>query len=179
MSRIGKKPVAIPQGVQVELNGNVIAVKGPKGQLTRELRSEVDVAIENNEVIVTRSSDDKLKRSLHGLTRTLIFNMIEGVTKGFEKSLDIVGVGYRAQKQGTKLVLQMGYSHPVEMEAANGIEFDVPTPNKVIVKGIDKEIVGQVAANIRKVRKPEPYKGKGIRYTNEVVRRKVGKTGKK
>lgn len=179
MSRIGKKPVTIPQGVQVELNGHVIAVKGPKGQLTRELRSEIDVVIENNEVIVTRSSDDKLRRSLHGLTRTLISNMVEGVTKGFEKSLDIVGVGYRAQKQGTKLVLQMGYSHPVEMEAANGIEFDVPAPNKVIVKGIDKEVVGQVAANIRKVRKPEPYKGKGIRYTNEVVRRKVGKTGKK
>jgi len=179
MSRIGKKPIAIPQGVQVELKDNVIVVKGPKGELTRDLRKEINVAVEESEVVVTRSSDQKLDRSLHGLTRTLISNMIDGVTKGYEKSLDIVGVGYRAQKQGDKLVLQMGYSHPVEMEAIPGIDIEVPAPTKVIVKGINKELVGQVAANIRKVREPEPYKGKGIRYSDEVVRRKVGKTGKK
>lgn len=179
MSRIGKKPIEIPQNVQVDLKDNILTVKGPKGELARELRSEISVALEDNKVVVTRSSDHKFHRSLHGLTRTLISNMIEGVTKGYEKSLDIVGVGYRAQKQGDKLVLQMGYSHPVEMPAIQGIDIEVPAPTKIIVKGINKELVGQVAANIRKVREPEPYKGKGIRYSDEVVRRKVGKTGKK
>ena len=179
MSRIGKKPIAIPQNVQVEMQGNVLKVKGPKGELTRELRKEINVTIEDSQILVTRDSDDKLYRSLHGLTRTLIDNMVQGVTNGFDRALEISGVGYRAQKQGDKLVLQMGYSHPVEMPAIPGIEIEVPAPTKVIVKGIDKELVGQVAANIRKVREPEPYKGKGIRYADEVVRRKVGKTGKK
>lgn len=179
MSRIGKKPIAIPQNVQVEMQDNVLKVKGPKGELTRELRKEINVTIEDGQIQVTRDSDDKLYRSLHGLTRTLIANMVNGVTNGFDRALEISGVGYRAQKQGDKLVLQMGYSHPVEMPAIPGIEIEVPAPTKVIVKGIDKELVGQVAANIRKVREPEPYKGKGIRYADEVVRRKVGKTGKK
>jgi len=179
MSRIGKKPIAIPQNVQVELQGNVLKVKGPKGELTREFRKEINVVLEDGQISVTRDSDDKLHRSLHGLTRTLIANMVHGVTNGFDRALEIAGVGYRAQKQGDKLVLQMGYSHPVEMPAIPGIEIEVPAPTKVIVKGIDKELVGQVAANIRKVREPEPYKGKGIRYADEVIRRKVGKTGKK
>jgi len=179
MSRIGKKPVAVPENVQVNLNGNILTVKGPKGELTKEFRKEINIALEDKEIVVTRSSDHKLQRSLHGLTRTLIANMIDGVTKGYEKSLDIVGVGYRAQKQGDKLVMQMGYSHPVEIPAIPGIEIEVPAPTKILVKGISKELVGQVAANIRKVREPEPYKGKGIRYSDEVVRRKVGKTGKK
>lgn len=179
MSRIGKKPIDIPQNVQVELNGKILKVKGPKGELTREFRNEINIVIEDNQVVVTRDSDDKLNRSLHGLTRTLIANMINGVTNGFDRALEISGVGYRAQKQGDKLVLQMGYSHPVEFPAIPGIEIEVPAPTKIIVKGINKELVGQIAANIRKVREPEPYKGKGIRYADEVVRRKVGKTGKK
>ena len=171
MSRIGKLPVAIPAGVEVKLEeGNVITVKGPKGTL--------DIKVEGSEVIVTRPSDLKRYKSLHGLTRTLIFNMVEGVTNGYTKELEINGVGYRAAKAGKKLTLTLGYSHPVEMEDPEGIETKVDG-NKITVSGIDKEKVGQFAAEIRTKRPPEPYKGKGIKYTTETIRRKVGKTGKK
>ncbi|MCY0901022.1 MAG: 50S ribosomal protein L6 [Firmicutes bacterium] len=179
MSRIGRKPIAIPEGVQVTLNGTVITVKGPKGTLTRTLHPEIGVRVDGAEVLVERPSDAKLHRSLHGTTRSVVANMVEGVTNGFQKSLDLVGVGYRAAKAGTKVTLSLGFSHPVEIEPVAGIEMDVPTNTKLIVRGIDKEAVGIFAAKIRDLRKPEPYKGKGIRYENEVVRRKVGKTGKK
>ena len=180
MSRIGKKPISLPNGVSVTVKeGNIVAVKGPKGELSEHMSDELQIIVEGNEVRVERPSDEAKHRALHGLTRTLIANMVEGVTNGYQKALDIVGVGYRAQKQGKKLVLNMGYSHPVEMEEPAGIEFEVPTPNRVVVKGIDKQLVGAVAANVRKVRAPEPYKGKGIKYENEVIRRKVGKAGKK
>ena len=179
MSRIGKLPVAIPAGVEVKLEeGNVITVKGPKGTLTRKLVDDLDIKVEGSEVIVTRPSDLKRYKSLHGLTRTLIFNMVEGVTKGYTKELEINGVGYRAAKAGKKLTLTLGYSHPVEMEDPEGIETKVDG-NKITVSGIDKEKVGQFAAEIRTKRPPEPYKGKGIKYTTETIRRKVGKTGKK
>ena len=179
MSRIGKLPVAIPAGVEVKLEeGNVITVKGPKGTLTRKLVDELDIKVEGSEVIVTRPSDLKRYKSLHGLTRTLIFNMVEGVTNGYTKELEINGVGYRAAKAGKKLTLTLGYSHPVEMEDPEGIETKVDG-NKITVSGIDKEKVGQFAAEIRTKRPPEPYKGKGIKYTTETIRRKVGKTGKK
>lgn len=179
MSRIGKLPVAIPAGVEVKLEeGNVITVKGPKGTLTRKLVDDLDIKIEGSEVIVTRPSDLKRYKSLHGLTRTLIFNMVEGVTNGYTKELEINGVGYRAAKAGKKLTLTLGYSHPVEMEDPEGIETKVDG-NKITVSGIDKEKVGQFAAEIRTKRPPEPYKGKGIKYTTETIRRKVGKTGKK
>lgn len=177
MSRIGKMPVPIPQGVEVIIEGNKIKVKGSKGSLSRELHSDIKVEAKEAEVIVERPSDGKNHRALHGLTRSLVANMVQGVQEGFEKKLALEGVGYRAAKQGKKLVLTVGYSHPVEFDPPQGIEFDVPAPNSITVKGIDKELVGQVAANIRKVREPEPYKGKGIRYENEVVRRKEGKTG--
>jgi len=179
MSRIGKKPITIPAGVDVKQEGNVITVKGPKGTLTREFRPEINIAIEGNQITVTRPSDEPLHRSLHGLTRTLLANMIEGVTKGFAKNLELVGVGYRASLQGKKLVLAVGKSHPVEMEPWEGIEIEVPAPNKIIIKGIDKEKVGVFAANVREQRPPEPYKGKGIKYENEYIRRKEGKTGAK
>mgnify|MGYP001216226142 CR=1 FL=1 len=180
MSRIGRMPVKVPSGVTVTVGpNNVVTVKGQKGTLTKEFHKDMIIKVENGEVLVQRPSDDKLHKSLHGLTRTLINNMIEGVTKGFEKSLEIVGVGYRAQKQGKKLVLTLGYSHPVEMEEPQGITIDVPAPNKIIVKGIDKQAVGEFAAKIRAKREPEKYKGKGIRYENEVVRLKEGKTGAK
>ena len=180
MSRIGKLPVAIPAGVEVKLEeGNVITVKGPKGTLTRKLVDDLDIKVEGSEVIVTRPSDLKRYKSLHGLTRTLIFNMVEGVTNGYTKELEINGVGYRAAKQGKKLTLNLGYSHPVEMEDPEGIETVCDGQNKIIVKGISKEKVGQYAAEIRDKRRPEPYKGKGIKYADEVIRRKVGKTGKK
>ncbi|ABZ83970.1 50S ribosomal protein l6 [Heliomicrobium modesticaldum Ice1] len=179
MSRIGKKPVAIPAGVNVTIEGNVVTVKGPKGQLSRELHKDIIVTVEGNTVQVTRPSDDKFHRSLHGLSRTLVANMVDGVSVGFSKSLELVGVGYRAAKQGKKLVLTVGYSHPVEIEPGEGLEVEVPAPTKIIVKGIDKEKVGALAANIRAVREPEPYKGKGIKYETEVIRRKVGKTGGK
>ncbi len=179
MSRIGKKPIPVPQGVEVKVQGNAVAVKGPKGQLEKEFHRDMIIKLEDNNVVVERPTDGKLHRSLHGLTRTLVSNMIEGVTKGFQKNLELVGVGYRAQKQGSKLVLNMGFSHPVEMEAPKGIEFEVPSANKITVKGIDKQAVGEVAANIRAVREPEPYKGKGIKYENEHIRRKAGKAGKK
>ncbi|KPU26773.1 50S ribosomal protein L6 [Caloranaerobacter sp. TR13] len=179
MSRIGLKPIAIPAGVEVKLSdNNYIVVKGPKGQLEQQLHRDMKINIENNEITVVRPTENKKHKSLHGLTRTLIANMIEGVTKGYSKTLEIVGVGYRAQKQGNKLVLNLGFSHPVEMEAPEGIEIEVPANNKIIVKGIDKQKVGNYAAVIRELKKPEPYKGKGIRYEGEIIRRKEGKTGK-
>lgn len=179
MSRIGKLPIAIPQDVNVIIEGNVVTVKGPKGQMTKEFHKDMAITHEENNIIVRRPSDEKMHRSLHGLTRTLVSNMVEGVTKGFEKTLELVGVGYRAAKQGSKIVLTVGYSHPVEIEPNEGLDIEVPTPTKVIVKGMDKEQVGALAANIRKVREPEPYKGKGIKYEGEHIRRKVGKTGAK
>jgi large subunit ribosomal protein L6 len=179
MSRIGKLPVAIPAGVEVKVeDGNVITVKGPKGTLTRKLVDELDVKVEGAEVVVTRPNDLKRSKSLHGLTRTLIFNMVEGVTNGYSKVLEINGVGYRAAKAGNKLTLTLGYSHPVEMVDPEGITTTVDG-NKITVAGIDKEKVGQFAAEIRTKRPPEPYKGKGIKYETETIRRKVGKTGKK
>ncbi|TZE82734.1 50S ribosomal protein L6 [Calorimonas adulescens] len=180
MSRIGKKPIAIPQGVQVDISeNNIVRVKGPKGELTQAFNKNMIIEKADNAILVKRPDDSKFNHSLHGLTRTLIANMIEGVTKGYEKSLDIVGVGYRASKQGNKLVLNLGYSHPIEIEEEPGIEIAVDGSNKIIVKGIDKQRVGQVAAMIRDKRRPDVYKGKGIRYTGEVVRLKEGKTGKK
>ena len=178
MSRIGLKPIDIPDGVTVTVNDNVVTVKGPKGELTRQFDKEMNIKVEDNKVIVSRPSDEKRHRALHGTTRSLINNMVQGVTNGFERALELVGVGYRASKSGQKLVLNVGYSHPVEIVPEKGIEIDVPSNTKVVVKGIDKERVGAVAANIRSVREPEPYKGKGIRYEGEYVRRKEGKTGK-
>jgi large subunit ribosomal protein L6 len=179
MSRIGKLPVAIPAGVEVKVeDGNVITVKGPKGTLTRKLVDELEVKVEGAEVVVTRPNDLKRSKSLHGLTRTLIFNMVEGVTNGYTKVLEINGVGYRAAKSGNKLTLTLGYSHPVDMVDPEGITTTVDG-NKITVAGIDKEKVGQFAAEIRTKRPPEPYKGKGIKYETETIRRKVGKTGKK
>ncbi|HLS08817.1 50S ribosomal protein L6 [Lentibacillus sp.] len=178
MSRIGLKPVEIPEGVDVKLDGNNVTVKGPKGELTRNVHPDMKIVIEDNVLTVERPTESKKHRSLHGTTRSLIANMIEGVHKGFEKSLEITGVGYRAQKQGNKVVVNAGYSHPVEIEPIDGIEIDVPQNTKVTVKGIDKELVGGVAANIRAIRPPEPYKGKGIRYEGEQVRLKEGKTAK-
>ncbi|MDD2400773.1 MAG: 50S ribosomal protein L6 [Clostridia bacterium] len=179
MSRIGKQPIAIPTGVEVEINDLRILVKGPKGQLERDIHEYVRVNVEDSNVIVSRLKDNKDHRAIHGLTRALIANMVQGVSDGFQKSLDLVGVGYRATKQGNKLVLAVGYSHPVEIEPESGLEIEVPSQNKIVVKGIDKEKVGQLAANIRAVRLPEPYKGKGIRYSDEVIRLKAGKTGAK
>ena len=178
MSRIGNKPITVPEGVEVTLNENVITVKGPKGTLVKELHKNINVAIEGNVINVTRPNEDPFNRGLHGLTRTLINNMIVGVKDEFKRELEINGVGYRAQKQGNKLVMNLGYSHPVEMEAPEGITFDVPNPNQIIVRGIDKEVVGQTAAVIRTKRPPEVYRGKGIKYAEEVIRRKEGKTGK-
>ena len=180
MSRIGRMPIAIPAGVTVTIaENNKVTVKGPKGTLERVLPAEMSIKEEDGQIIVTRHSDLKKMKSLHGLTRTLINNMIVGVTAGYEKKLEINGVGYRAQKQGKKLVLSLGYSHPVEMEDPEGLESTMEGQNVIIVKGIDKEKVGQYAAEIRDKRRPEPYKGKGIKYADEVIRRKVGKTGKK
>jgi len=180
MSRIGRLPVEIPQGVDFQIGEeNLVTVKGPKGQLFKKLHKDMLIIIEDGKVIVNRPSDEKIHRSLHGLTRSLVNNMVEGVSKGFEKTLDINGVGYRATKQGSKLVLTMGYSHPVELVDPEGITTEVPAPNKIIIKGANKENVGQHAANIRTVRPPEPYLGKGIKYSTEVIRRKEGKTGKK
>ena len=180
MSRIGKMPIAIPAGVTVEIaENNKVTVKGPKGTLERELPVEMDIKEEDGHIVVTRPDDLKKMKSLHGLTRTLINNMVIGVTEGYEKKLEVNGVGYRAQKQGKKLVLSLGYSHPVEMEDPEGLETVLDGQNIIVVKGIDKEKVGQYAAEIRAKRAPEPYKGKGIKYADEVIRRKVGKTGKK
>ena len=177
MSRIGKKPITIPDGVEVTLNENHIIVKGPKGTLEKVLNNNVSVKIDGKEIKVEIPSEEY--GNLHGLTRTLISNMIEGVTKEFTRALEVNGVGYRAQKQGNKLVMNLGYSHPVEMDAPEGITFDVPNPNSIIVRGIDKELVGQTAAVIRTKRPPEVYRGKGIKYVEEHIRRKEGKTGKK
>ncbi|MEW6622257.1 MAG: 50S ribosomal protein L6 [Bacillota bacterium] len=179
MSRIGRKPVQIPSGVDVALDGSKITVKGPKGQLERELHPEISVAIQDNVISVTRPTDQKKHRALHGLTRALINNMVEGVTKGFEKTLELVGVGYRASLQGNKLVLNVGYSHPIEFVPEKGIQVEVPKPTNIVIKGFDKELVGQFAAKVRAVREPEPYKGKGIKYSTEKIRRKAGKAGAK
>jgi len=180
MSRIGKQPVTIPAGVTVDIaDGNVVTVKGPNGELKQQFNTQLTIAKEGATVVISRSSDDKFVRSLHGLTRALIQNMVDGVTKGFEKTLDINGVGYRAQLQGTTLVLNVGFSHQVELPAPAGIKIEVPNQNQIKVSGADKQVVGAFAANIRAVRKPEPYKGKGIKYSDEVVRRKEGKTGAK
>ena len=180
MSRIGRMPIAIPTGVTVEIaENNKVTVKGPKGTLERVLPEEMNIKLDAETVVVSRPNDLKKMKSLHGLTRTLIANMIQGVVEGYEKVLEINGVGYKVQKQGKKLVLSLGYSHPVEMEDPEGLEVIVEGTNKITVKGIDKEKVGQFAAEIRDKRRPEPYKGKGIKYADEVIRRKVGKTGKK
>ncbi len=180
MSRIGKMPIAIPAGVTVTIaENNVVTVKGPKGTLERQLPAEMEIKEADGHITVSRPNDLKKMKSLHGLTRTLINNMIHGVTEGYEKKLEVNGVGYRAQKQGKKLTLSLGYSHPVEMEDPEGIETVLDGQNIIIVKGISKEKVGQYAAEIRDKRRPEPYKGKGIKYADEVIRRKVGKTGKK
>ena len=179
MSRVGRMPIEIPAGVTVSQNENTLTVKGAKGELTRTFHPDINITVEENVITVTRPSDGKEHRSLHGLTRALVANMVTGVHEGFTKTLEINGVGYRAAKQGNKLALTLGFSHPVEMEAPAGITIDVPAPNKIVVSGADKEVVGAVAADIRKWRKPEPYKGKGIRYEGEVVRRKAGKAGAK
>lgn len=179
MSRIGKKPISLPNAVEVTVDGNLITVKGPKGVLTQALPEGIGVEIEDNQVQITRPDDSKMVRAFHGLSRALVANMVEGVTNGFEKKLELVGVGYRAQMQGKKLVISIGFSHPVEVDAPEGIEFEVPAATKITVKGIDKQLVGNTAAHIRAIRKPEPYKGKGIKYDNEVIRRKAGKSGAK
>ena len=178
MSRIGKLPVEVPQGVEVSIDGHRVKVKGPLGVLEREFHPRIKFEREGSFIRVLRQSDSKLDKSLHGLSRTLLNNMIIGVTKGYKKILDIVGVGYRAEVKGKKLIMQLGYSHPVEYEIPEGITIECPIPTRIVVKGIDKEKVGQVAAEIRAKRPPEPYKGKGIRYENEQVRRKAGKAGK-
>ena len=179
MSRIGNKPITVPAGVEVSLDGNQITVKGPKGTLTKELHKNMEVSIDGTEITVKRPNDEAFNRSLHGLTRTLIHNMIEGVVNQYSKTLEVNGVGYRAQLKGKKLVMNLGYSHPVEMDAPEGITFEVPNPNTIIVKGIDKEVVGQTAAVVRTKRPPEVYRGKGIKYAEEHIRRKEGKAGKK
>ena len=178
MSRIGNKPITVPEGVEVKLDGQKITVKGPKGTLEKEIHSNITVKLDNNVITVARPDDVAFNRSLHGLTRTLISNMIEGVSKEFTRALEINGVGYRAAKQGKTLVLTLGYSHPVKMDEPEGITYEVPNPNSIIVRGIDKELVGQCAAVIRTKRPPEVYRGKGIKYVEERIRRKEGKTGK-
>mgnify|MGYP001063126488 FL=1 len=178
MSRIGNKVVVLPAGVEIKQDGNNITVKGPKGELTREFSSDIKMNIEGNEVTFTRPNDSKEMKTIHGTTRANFNNMVVGVSEGFQKALELIGVGYRAQVQGNKLTLNVGYSHPVEMTAPEGVTFEVPANTQVIVKRINKEVVGELAANIRGVRPPEPYKGKGIRYVGEFVRRKEGKTGK-
>ena len=178
MSRIGNKVVVLPAGVEIKQDGNNITVKGPKGELTREFSSDIKMNIEGNEVTFTRPNDSKEMKTIHGTTRANFNNMVVGVSEGFQKALELIGVGYRAQVQGNKLTLNVGYSHPVEMTAPEGVTFEVPANTQVIVKGINKEVVGELAANIRGVRPPEPYKGNGIRYVGEFVRRKEGKTGK-
>jgi large subunit ribosomal protein L6 len=179
MSRIGKAPITVPSGVDVTISGRTVTVKGPKGSLSRDIPGEIVVRKEESTILVERPNDERQNRSLHGLSRTLVNNMVIGVTEGFTKELEIVGVGYRAEAQGANLRLALGFSHPVVVPAPAGISFEIPVQTRVIVKGIDKELVGQVAANIRSIRKPEPYKGKGVRYLNERILRKAGKTGKK
>ena len=179
MSRIGKTPIEVPAGVDVTIAGRTVTVKGPKGTLSRVIPGEIIVRKEETTIFVERPNDERLNRAMHGLSRTLVSNMVVGVTDGFTKELEIVGVGYRAEAQGADLRLALGFSHPVVVTALPGITFEIPVQTRVIVKGIDKELVGQVAANIRSIRKPEPYKGKGVRYLNEKILRKAGKTGKK
>ena len=178
MSRIGKKPIVIPAGVEVKIDGNKVTVKGPKGTLSNEFAPAITIAQEGNEIIVTRPSDEAEHRSLHGLTRTLVANMVTGVTEGYTKQLEVNGVGYRASKQGKDLVLNLGYSHPVIMPEIEGISIEVPNPNLVVITGADKQKVGQFAAEVREKRPPEPYKGKGVKYAGEYIRRKEGKAGK-
>lgn len=178
MSRIGKQPIEIPAGVEVKVNGNEVSVNGPKGQLTESFNADMNIAIDGNIITVTRPSDFKEHRALHGLTRTLIANMVEGVTNGFSKELEVQGVGYRVAKQGSDLVMNLGFSHQVIVPEVDGIKIDVPAPNKIIISGPDKQQVGQFAAEVREKRPPEPYKGKGIRYAGEYVRHKEGKAGK-
>ncbi len=179
MSRIGRMPVSIPAGVTVDVKGNVVHVKGPKGELTQEMHKDMLIAVEDGQVVVNRPSENKLHKSLHGLTRTLIANMVEGVEKGYSKELEVNGVGYRVAKQGKQLVMNLGYSHQVIMDEIPGITIDVPAPNKIIISGPNKQMVGQFAAEVREKRPPEPYNGKGIKYATEVVRRKEGKAGGK
>jgi len=179
VSRIGRKPIALPPGVEIKVEDRVMTVKGPKGELSQAVPEDISIDQQDGEILVTRPSDAKRHRAMHGLTRALLANMVTGVTAGFEKKLEMVGVGYRAQMQGSKLVLNLGFSHPVEIEPPAGIDFEVPAVTRITVKGIDKQLVGNTAADIRALRKPEPYKGKGLRYENEVVRRKAGKTGAK
>ena len=178
MSRIGKKPIAIPAGVDVKIDGHKVTVKGPKGTLENTFNPEIGIAVEGNEIVVTRPTDDKNHRALHGLTRTLVANMVEGVTNGYSKTLEVNGVGYRAQKQGKNLVMNLGYSHQVTVPETAGITIDVPSPNQIVISGADKQQVGQFAAEVREKRPPEPYKGKGIKYADEHIRRKEGKAGK-
>lgn len=178
MSRIGRQPIAVPAGVDVKIDGSTVTVKGPKGTLSRTVHGNMNVAMENGEILVTRPNESNLNKSLHGLTRTLISNMVAGVTEGFKKELEINGVGYRAAKQGNELVMNIGYSHQVIVAEVDGITIDVPAPNKIIISGPDKQQVGQFAAEIREKRPPEPYKGKGIKYVDEHIRRKEGKAGK-
>ncbi|MBQ2113811.1 MAG: 50S ribosomal protein L6 [Selenomonadales bacterium] len=179
MSRIGRAPITVPAGVTITQNGNVVTVKGPKGELTREFVADMIIEVADNTITVKRPTDNKEHRALHGLTRTLLNNMVVGVTAGFSKTLEINGVGYRAAKQGNNINLSLGFSHPVIVEPPTGITFEVPAPNRIIVSGINKEVVGAMAAKIRGYRQPEPYKGKGIKYEGEVIRRKVGKAGGK
>jgi large subunit ribosomal protein L6 len=179
MSRIGKRPIPLPNGVTVTVEGNTVKVKGPKGELQRTLHSELSVALENNEVTVSRPSDEARHKALHGLSRTLVANMVEGTSKGFQKTLELVGVGYKAEKRPYGLQLALGFSHPVEYKAPKGITLTAPQPTQIIIDGADKEIVGQVAAEIRSLRPPEPYKGKGVKYQGEQIRRKAGKAGGK
>ncbi len=178
MSRIGKAPITVPAGVEVKVDGSTVTVKGPKGTLTREFKPSMQITVDGAVVTVARPDDEKDNRSLHGLTRTLIANMIDGVTNGFKKELDVNGVGYRVQKQGKDLVMNLGYSHQVVVSDTEDIKIESPAPNKIIITGIDKQKVGQFAAEVRSKRPPEPYKGKGIKYTDEVIRRKEGKAGK-
>ncbi len=178
MSRIGRKPIAVPAGVEVKVNGAEVTVKGPKGTLTQNFSERMTIKVEGSEILVTRPSDEKEDRALHGLTRTLVSNMVIGVTEGFKKELEVNGVGYRVQKQGKNLVMNLGFSHQVIMPEVDGITIDVPNPNSIVVSGADKQVVGQIAAEIREKRPPEPYKGKGIKYVGEYIRRKEGKAGK-
>ena len=178
MSRIGKEPIAIPDGVTVDVSGTTVSVSGPGGSLSQVVDADMRITVEDGEIRVARPSEERRHRSLHGLTRSLIANMVEGVTKGYQKALEIQGVGYRAALKGKDLELQLGFSHPVPFEAPDGIEFEVPAPNRIVIKGIDKQLVGETAARIRRIRKPEPYKGKGIRYEGEYVRKKAGKAAK-
>ena len=178
MSRIGNKPITVPEGVEVKVNGQNVTVKGPKGTLEKEFHKNMKINLDGNVITIVRPNNEPANRSLHGLTRTLLSNMIEGTTKGFERKLEVNGVGYRASKKGNNLLLNLGYSHPVEIDAPEGITFETPDANTIIIKGIDKQVVGQTAAVVRSKRAPEPYKGKGVAYEGEKIRRKSGKTGK-